>query len=774
MRMLLIYAFTVFPDNSHEVAREQEAGMVRTFRMWWASLFVLSVVAALVGCGQAPTPAATLPAGSETLETQAARTTGLTGTYYNNMDFTGTSVTQIDATINKSWGTTAPVGGIDPTTYSIRWNGQITPNYNEEYTFYVTSSGGTRLFVNGHLIINDWSDHNKRTNNGIVKLLSGHKYDIRIDYFRGTVNSGTIQLEWSSKSQSKQIVPTAGMYPTGSNYQIALSALQGDPKFKLLGITPDPLKTKTVLLNNGSFFLYIPKPNKSGFIEAGVKDNKLIMLNTLNIDSSIITLTDEIGSTKEILGDVSLYINPDGSQTSKQKSNFEKRLVLFLNNNIYNSSSTQPSSTLTPQVITDGLCNLLLPPPPDCGGACASAALYYRNAVCGVAGFFEDGLIAVFAPEVGGALVIIDPEAGSYDISYKEMWKLYLLCIRTHQECIVGADIPPFVQRRTPVGNSDTIQLLISNTTNNTQRPPNATLVSSASISSNSDSITHGVKSLGLLAPGEGHALPISWTCTQVGNLVSNIVLATNATDPINLAGAVSVECYDDKLKPLISDSTPNPLSISAAVGQTATGTFSFNNSGDPGSTLHYTLTSSDLALTLSPTSGTLNAEQAASVSVSKLCEVAGTSTYTVTVGSTDVGVEAKTVQVNVECKASFDWPGYRPYPWEGTWRTQPVISYGRELCRYEAVGLDKNISRYILWLAYDPNWSFPSGRVPSFSGYETYNNLYNPETTVGQNQYSMLNGFDFGTGEPESAMEGAVARIIEAYKAEHPEASCK
>ena len=62
---------------------------------------------------------------------------GLLGTYYNNADFTGTSVQRIDSAINFDWGNEgSPIQGIDGTTWSARWLGTITADETGTYTFY--------------------------------------------------------------------------------------------------------------------------------------------------------------------------------------------------------------------------------------------------------------------------------------------------------------------------------------------------------------------------------------------------------------------------------------------------------------------------------------------------------------------------------------------------------------------------------------------------------------------------------------------------------------
>src|SRR5262249_7231764 len=62
---------------------------------------------------------------SATTDTAPPTGVGLAATYFNNANFTGSTVTRTDATIDFNWGTGAPVSGIGPDTFSVRWKGEV-------------------------------------------------------------------------------------------------------------------------------------------------------------------------------------------------------------------------------------------------------------------------------------------------------------------------------------------------------------------------------------------------------------------------------------------------------------------------------------------------------------------------------------------------------------------------------------------------------------------------------------------------------------------------
>jgi glucose/arabinose dehydrogenase len=141
--------------------------------------------------------------------------TGLKAEYYDNDDLTNLKLTRTDATVNFDWGTGSPDATIGADTFSVRWSGQVQPQYSETYTFYTTSDDGIRLWVNGQKIIDNWTDHAATENSGTITLAAGTKYSIVLEFYeRG--GFATAKLAWSSPSQPKQIVPQTRLFPTVS------------------------------------------------------------------------------------------------------------------------------------------------------------------------------------------------------------------------------------------------------------------------------------------------------------------------------------------------------------------------------------------------------------------------------------------------------------------------------------------------------------------------------------------------------------------------------
>ncbi|MEJ7709151.1 MAG: PA14 domain-containing protein [Pyrinomonadaceae bacterium] len=139
---------------------------------------------------------------------------GLTATYYGNLNLTGATFTRIDPTVNFEWRS-GPAAGIGADTFSARWVGRVQPQFSETYTFYTRSDDGVRLWVNGQLLINNWTDHSQTENSGRIALVAGQKYDVRMEYYDNT-RTGIAKLLWSSSSTPQAIIPRSQLYATVS------------------------------------------------------------------------------------------------------------------------------------------------------------------------------------------------------------------------------------------------------------------------------------------------------------------------------------------------------------------------------------------------------------------------------------------------------------------------------------------------------------------------------------------------------------------------------
>jgi beta-glucosidase len=121
---------------------------------------------------------------------------GLQGDYFNNTTLSGTpSATQTDPEVSYTWNGAAPAPGVPGTNFSTRWTGTLTPPATGTYTFALTSDDGSRLFVNGQQVIDNWSDHAPLTRSAQVTLTVGQPVSIEVDFYQAG-GGDMVNLGW--------------------------------------------------------------------------------------------------------------------------------------------------------------------------------------------------------------------------------------------------------------------------------------------------------------------------------------------------------------------------------------------------------------------------------------------------------------------------------------------------------------------------------------------------------------------------------------------------
>ena len=138
--------------------------------------------------------------------------TGLSGTYYDNGDFTGSTLVRTDPRIDVDFGTAPPSANLGADQFAVRWAGQVLADRSETYTFFTQTDDGARLWVNGVRLVNDWTDHGVVENRGSIALTAGRKYPLVMEYYDNS-GGGLARLLWSSPGTPKAVVPADHLFP---------------------------------------------------------------------------------------------------------------------------------------------------------------------------------------------------------------------------------------------------------------------------------------------------------------------------------------------------------------------------------------------------------------------------------------------------------------------------------------------------------------------------------------------------------------------------------
>jgi uncharacterized protein (DUF1800 family) len=153
-----------------------------------------------------------------------ANGTGLLGQYFTNSSTTYTSSTnfnptnlfrtRIDPVVDFNW-TNGTSPDLSNGLYSVRWTGEVEPQFSETYIFDVKSDDGCRLWVNDQLLINNWKSQSLADATNSIALQAGVRYDLKLEYLQSGATAQA-HLNWYSPSQPEEIIPNSNLYPTNS------------------------------------------------------------------------------------------------------------------------------------------------------------------------------------------------------------------------------------------------------------------------------------------------------------------------------------------------------------------------------------------------------------------------------------------------------------------------------------------------------------------------------------------------------------------------------
>ncbi len=140
------------------------------------------------------------------------------GEYFDNPDLSGSPVlTRNDPTIDFDWGQNAPALGISADNFSVRWSRFLNlPDGNVRFT--VTADDGVRLWVDGHLFIDQWHDQPPTTYTADVWLAAG-SHVVQMEYYEHS-GGAVARLSWNG---------SGGTYPDWKGEYFNNTGLSGSP-----------------------------------------------------------------------------------------------------------------------------------------------------------------------------------------------------------------------------------------------------------------------------------------------------------------------------------------------------------------------------------------------------------------------------------------------------------------------------------------------------------------------------------------------------------------
>jgi beta-glucosidase len=158
--------------------------------------FAGSTVTYVEGIGLTGPATEAVPAGA--LYTHADRKThGLQGEYFANEKLEGApTMTRADTSVNFEWA----YFGVTPQmvrNFSVRWTGVVVPPETGDYLFGFTGEDGYRVWLDGKVLVEDWTPHRPATTETKrIHLEAGRAYPLKIEYFQ-LIRGSEARLIWS-------------------------------------------------------------------------------------------------------------------------------------------------------------------------------------------------------------------------------------------------------------------------------------------------------------------------------------------------------------------------------------------------------------------------------------------------------------------------------------------------------------------------------------------------------------------------------------------------
>jgi hypothetical protein len=168
---------------------------------------------------------------------------GLLGTYYNGIEFEGSSFPRIDSQIAFDWHENAPMSDIQTDQFSVRWTGRLQPRFDGNYLLALEHDDGVRMWIDGTKIIDNWvsGSHSSSTN---LSLSNDRDYEIQIEYFENIADA-RVHLSWQFETLPAETVPQSQLSSTLSTNEFVAMPAMSPPPGSYVGITQVSLSSAT-------------------------------------------------------------------------------------------------------------------------------------------------------------------------------------------------------------------------------------------------------------------------------------------------------------------------------------------------------------------------------------------------------------------------------------------------------------------------------------------------------------------------------------------------
>ncbi|MCH9684237.1 MAG: hypothetical protein K0V04_22580 [Deltaproteobacteria bacterium] len=134
------------------------------------------------------------------------------GEYFASRDFTGDPVVRRDGDVKFDWKRMGPEPDFPTDDFSIRWDSCMVLEEPLMVSFQLVSDDGSRLSIDGTLLVDNWGRHGERSRGEDIQLTAG-VHHLRVEYFDAR-HAAKIRLKASLRGERPTSIPvTILRYP---------------------------------------------------------------------------------------------------------------------------------------------------------------------------------------------------------------------------------------------------------------------------------------------------------------------------------------------------------------------------------------------------------------------------------------------------------------------------------------------------------------------------------------------------------------------------------
>ncbi len=150
----------------------------------------------------------------------------LRGEYFANRDLAGAPVlVRGEQKLDFVWTGGSPGEGLGATNFSARFTGKLIPPTTGRYTIALRSDDGVRLYLDGELVISNWTIHAPTTDRAEVRMVKGQPLDLRLEYYQAE-GEAVLQLGWGVQEEVDPGIAEAVRVARGADAAIVVGTIR--------------------------------------------------------------------------------------------------------------------------------------------------------------------------------------------------------------------------------------------------------------------------------------------------------------------------------------------------------------------------------------------------------------------------------------------------------------------------------------------------------------------------------------------------------------------